>query len=144
MIHIYNAKFVELCGLDHVNTTTRIRIDDTEIEMNYVRYRCGWSPQIMDLDRRFRLDLYDRLFALSKECLDRELEFNARERIIFAKLRELSALEEEIMGDHGSELGMIEAVVRSRFRMSKSSISIIRRQRLELHRQTISKGLSRK
>jgi len=94
----------------------------------------------LDLDKISTLDDYDELLAQSQRCLKNQVDYNTRERVMHSKLRELVALEDEIMANHASELEGLSPHVRDALAARLQSISNIRLSCLKTYWHDVSKG----
>lgn len=63
------------------------------------------DARILDLDNLSTLADHNWLLTLSQKCIDKQVEYNARQRTIYERLDEIDALETHIMVNHASELG---------------------------------------
>jgi len=113
-----------------------MRIIDSEIGIR----RCfgGLGSRTLDLDNLSTLGPYNDLLALSQRCLALQVDYNARERVIYAKLKDIMALEAEIMAKYASELENLSIHTSETFAAKMKLISDLRRECLRNYWEDIS------
>jgi hypothetical protein len=141
MIQIYFEKCREIWDLARVNRIAGQTNLVVGSALAFVQLLLP-SPDLhtMTLGSPFPLNCYDQLLDLSTNCLRRQVEYNARERVILTKLREISALEDEIMANHGSEIGMIETSTKHRYEEERAHISAFRSSSLRAYGSAFATG----
>jgi hypothetical protein len=84
---------------------------------------------------------YDRAINLSLRLLKNQAEYNARERAIHTKLREISSLGDQILANHSSELDKLDISTINEFMKGRRYISIFRSGSLRIYWKGLSEGL---
>lgn len=138
LLQTYLTKCDDIQIQTEINRSARTKVLQAEFEVDLHQLAFDLDPFILDLDELSTLHRHNRLVAQSKVCLERQVEYNARERVIHTKLDEIAALEAEIMANYGSELNKIDRSIRTRFAAQKTTISLVRLERLSTHWRRVS------
>lgn len=110
-----------------------------EIEIGMQRYLEGIPVSCtLDLDNLSTLGPYNDLLATSQRCLVLQVDYNARERVIYAELKDIMALEAEIMANYASELENLSFHTRVTFAAKMKLTSGLRSECLKNYWEDIS------
>jgi hypothetical protein len=127
LLQTYLTKCNEIGTLTEINHFARLIAFRAEVEVDLRRLIFNLNPDVLDLDGLSTLFYHDHLLAQSKECVERQVKCNARERFIHTMLGEIAALEAEIMANYyASELEKLDHPIRARFTMARTVVSKIR------------------
>jgi hypothetical protein len=138
LIKSYSDKCTEVSCLSNINIDTLPKVATAEAAIATHQTTTNLDVHTLDLDKLSTLDDYDRLLALSTESVQREVEYNARERIIIAKLGEITALEDKIMNGYGPELEEVSPLIMRCFADARASIENFRHICIRVYRIRIS------
>jgi hypothetical protein len=139
LLERYSAKCTEVGTLSNTHGDTLLKVAMAEVAVATHQTTTNLDVHTMDLDNLTTLDDYDRLLALSTECVQREVEHNARERIIITKLSEITALENKIMTEYGSEMEeKFGPLIMSFIAEARAAIESLRHLCIKVHRIRIS------
>jgi hypothetical protein len=122
------------------------QVMSTELDLLIKRRRLRFSSDMraINLDELLTLDGHNVMLGLSRKCLERQVEFNAFQRAMHTKLREILALRDEIMAYSASELDNVWETLcpsaRAEFAITSADFSLFHLGRLSLYRRVISRG----
>jgi hypothetical protein len=133
----YFKKYDEGWDLATLNRDARLDIRRNDVEVEGLRYP---KNHIIDLDRGFLRRGYDRTIDLSLRLLKDQVEYNARERAIHIKLREISSLGDEILANHSSEFDKLNALTKENFLDGRRHVSRFRCGSLHAYWNGLSEG----
>lgn len=133
MLQIHSVKCNKIQTLARINSKAYSDALDDEILLDLLHMLSGLDSRTMDLDDVSSLRIYDQMLMLSRKCLERQVECNARERVIHTKLKEIAALEAEIMTNYGSEQMKIDPSIRARFAVERTAIPVVRLRCFRAH-----------
>ncbi|KAH0284396.1 hypothetical protein M436DRAFT_61777 [Aureobasidium namibiae CBS 147.97] len=125
LLQNYFDKHTELQALARNNSMARIGI--------------RLDSRTLDLDNLSTLGPYNDLLASSQKCLAHQVDYNARERVIYAKLKDIMALEAEIMANYPSELESVGVHTRVTFEAKMKFTSGLRIECLRNYWEDISR-----
>lgn len=141
MLETYFTKFIKINGLLSTHSSLRSRIKEAERNIKlYHQHNMTSNLQILDLDELSTLDDHNHLLALSKGCLELQVQYNAQERVIYAKLNEMIALKARITTYHGPLLEERDPSIQAYYAAKTNHISWVRLSHLGLNWKRVRRG----